>query len=81
MKFTITVEDRDNGMVRVLANPDRQTLIRMAKERDLTPAAGYALGALAHIHKQSIENKKAEVKERYERGEIPMFNSERRMFT
>lgn len=81
MKIKITIRDAENGQVRVDSDPDMKILAAMARARDLTPAAGYALGALAKIIKDSQAQATEAIKERFENGEIPMYDSSRRMFT
>lgn len=82
MKFKITIRDTENGQVRVDADPDFETLAKIAREKDdkLTPAAAYTLGALAYIKKKSIENLKEQLEERSRNGTIPIFDPSRKMF-
>ena len=58
--------------MRVDCKPDFEVMANIAREKSdrLTPAAAYALGALAHIKKKSIENLQLEMQEREKRGLI-----------
>lgn len=80
MKITITIEDHENGRVKVDSTPHMTVLAKMARARDITPAGGYALGALAKIIKDSQNQVMDTVQERFNRGEIPAIQSKRRMF-
>lgn len=82
MKFTIKIRDTENGSVRVDCEPGFDIMAQIAREKAdrLTPAAAYALGALAHIKKASIENHKQMLAERYESGSIPMFDATKNIF-
>lgn len=55
MKVTITIEDTEDGRVRVDSKPIAIKLIEMRKNDDLTPAAGYAVIALGAITKTCVE--------------------------
>lgn len=82
MKITITIEDHESGRVEVHSDPHMRTLAAMArdKSRELTPAAGYALGALAKIVKDSQAQTQEDVKSKFELGMIPAQQSKRQMF-
>lgn len=77
MKFKITIEDRNNGQVQVHCEPNFEVMAKIAKEKSdrLTPAAAYALGALAHIKKASIDNLRESLEERSRNGTLPLFNT------
>lgn len=48
MRITFTIEDRENGHVKIDSNPDIEKLIAAGKDKKTrTPAEGYALVALA----------------------------------
>lgn len=71
MKISITIIDEEDGRVRVDSEPHMRVLAKMARAKDLTPAAGYALGALAKIIRDSQEQTKEMVKEKFDAGLIP----------
>lgn len=81
MKIKIVIKDTDNGMVQVITDPDIKVLAQMARDRNITPATAYAIGALAKIKRDSEMQLQESVKEKWESGDIPMFDSNRRMFT
>lgn len=81
MKYIITLEDTDNGGVKVTSMPDMKILAAMARGRDITPAGAYALGALSKVITDSQKNKQEEVKARFDAGLIPATPSARRMFS
>ena len=83
MKFVITIRDTENGNVRVDANPDFEVLAKMARNpSELTPAAAYAVGALAYIKKESIRQLKVMLEEKSRNGEIPqIYDPETKLFT
>ena len=81
MKFTITIEDQEDGRVKVESTPHMQKLTALARARDLTPAAAYALGALAKIISDSRKNAQEEVKAKFDAGVIPAIPSQRKMFS
>lgn len=66
--------------MRVDSDPHMTKLAEMARARDLTPAAGYALGALAKIIKDSQQAVADEVKAKFDAGLISAVPSTRRMF-
>jgi len=81
VKIIVTIEDQENGQVKVESTPHMQKLAAMARARDLTPAAGYALGALAKIISDSRKNAQEEVKAKFDAGVIPAIPSQRKMFS
>jgi hypothetical protein len=82
MKFKITIRDTENGGVRVDADPGFDTLANIAREKTerLTPAAAYTLGALAYIKKKSIENLQEQMKEKFDNGKLPLYNTDTKLF-
>lgn len=82
MKFKLTIRDTGNGQVRVDADPGFDVLINIAKEKadKLTPAAAYTLGALAYIKNKSMENLQEQLKQKYDSGKLPMFNTDTKLF-
>lgn len=80
MKITITLVDHENGSVDVTSDPHMKTLAAMARNRDLTPAAGYALAALAKIIRDSQAQTQEQVKAKYDSGLIPAMPSDRKIF-
>jgi hypothetical protein len=53
-KVTITIEDTFDGKVKVISNPNFETMAKMDLSGDnLTAAHGYALLALNEIRKES----------------------------
>jgi len=67
-KIVITIQDEENGRVRVDSKPHMQILAKIARGGDLTAAEGYALGALAKIIKDSRDNLRAEMADKESRG-------------
>lgn len=57
-----------------------KVLAAMARAKDLTPAAAYALGALAKIIKDSQTQTQDEVKAKFDAGLIPALPSNRTVF-
>ena len=55
MKIIITLQDTEEGAVRVDSDPSLPTLIAMRRNDDLTPASGYAIIALCQIMKDSLK--------------------------
>jgi hypothetical protein len=58
-KITITIEDQDNGRVKVTANPTFEAMATMASidSKDTTPAHGYAIRVIREVLKLSKELK------------------------
>jgi hypothetical protein len=69
----LTLTDTENGGVKVDSTPHPQQLAKIARGGDLTPAEGYALAALAKIIKDSQENLRLEMKDKFDRGIIPAY--------
>jgi len=53
MKITITLEDQENGAVKIDTVPEMPKIIAANREKDRTPAEQYAVVALAMITKFS----------------------------
>lgn len=81
MKIKFTIQDEEDGRVRVDSEPHMSVLAKMARAKDLTPAAAYALGALAKIIKDSQNQTMERVKGKFDAGLIPAFQSKRNMFS
>lgn len=73
MKFKITISDRENGNVQIDCDPNFEVMAKIAREKSdkLTPAAGYALGAIAYLKRQSLQNLEESLKDRQARGLLP----------
>lgn len=83
MKIKITIQDTEDGHVRVDSDPHMTVLAAMARsagQKDLTCAAGYALGALAKIIKDAQNKTAEEVRSKFDLGLIPAQKSNRPMF-
>lgn len=63
--------------------PNFEVMANIAREKSdkLTPAAAYALGALAHIKKASIDNLRLEMEDRSKKGTLPLFDANSKLFT
>lgn len=57
-RITLTIEDKPNGNVSVIADPTFETMIKMNISGDnLTSAHGYALSCINHIRRLSKSGK------------------------
>lgn len=84
MKFVISISDKDNGQVQIDCNPNFEVMAQIAREKAerLTPAAAYALGALAYLRRQSLQNLQATLEERTRNGTLPpVYNPDTKLFT
>lgn len=70
----ITIQDTETGKVRVDCEPRPEKLAEMARNRDITAAQGYALAALAKIVKDSQDQLKQEMLDKFNAGKIPAYD-------
>lgn len=70
MKIVITLIDTETGNVSIECDPRMEKLAEIARGGDITPAGGYALGALAKIIKDAQQQLQEEVKQKVDSGLI-----------